>query len=407
MPELKVRVGIDGTGFQVGMAAIERRLGKVNTNLASTIGRSFAVGAAAAAGRGLINAAGKFEDMAAASGTTAENMQKIAYAAKLSGSEVGDFQTAMRNLAKARSDALEDPSGDKATAFGKLGINIEELRTLRDMGALLVRVSDGVKKVNLDANSTPVILSLIGAKNSVVLPAMQAGLREAGEEAERLNLIMGSGTTSTLDKVGDRLDRLSMGIRKVGADLLTFLLMPFTTIHTAIMQIPAAFEVVGGLLQLGNAKLQREMHKLGIPGLGGVDHDAAVKRAEQRLDFAKSELQRLSDEHANIYDPNVVSTKGGQVLDDPEEAIAKEKKGSGWSGVLDSKEGKTPFSMSADAATKIGGFIGGSTPGMINTLLGSQQLAETKKSNAILLRMEQALQRNNAPGNHFDNEGSL
>jgi hypothetical protein len=407
MAQLLVRVGIDGTGFQAGMAALERRAAKMNTNLASSMGRAFAVGAAVAVGRSLINNASSFEDMAASSGTTAENMQKIAYAAKQSGSEVGDFQTAMQNLAKARSEALQDPSGDKAQAFGKLGINIEELRTLRDMGALLVRVSDGVKKVNLDANSTPVILSLIGAKNTVVLPAMQAGLRAAGDEAERLNLIMGGGTTSTLDKVGDKMEALSTGIRKVGADILTFLIMPFTTIHTAIMQIPAAFELVAGYIQLGNRKLQKEMHEMGIPGLGNHDHDALIKKSEERIAFAKSELDRLTNEHLDIFDPKAGKPKPGIVLPDPDEDPSKEKSTGKGSSIFDSGPDKSPFSMSADSLTRVGGFAGGAKASIIGDILGRQQLKEQRDTNAILLRMERNLAIANSPQIHRDTEGSL
>lgn len=386
MAELRVRVGVDGTGFQAGMAAIERRAQKFNTNLAGTIGKSFAAGAVLAGARSLTNFAGKFEDMAKASGTTAENMQAIAYAAKLSGGEIEDFQTAMRNLAAARKDALESPTGDKAAAFGSLGISVDELRGLKDMGQLLMRVSDGVKKVNVDANSLPVILSLVGARNIAVLPAMKEGLREAADEAQRLNLIMGKGTTGALDAVGDRVDTLFMGLRKIGADLLVLLVKPFTTIYTSIMQIPAAFELMGGQLEASLARMEIALSKFAnktgwgkdlLPALNGSNPEASLKKAEARIAFAKAELERLSNEHADIYDTKA-KKDAPLVLPDPEEEIKKAAKEKEESGHDFSRE-KNPFSMSADSATKIGGFIGGTSPGIIADILGRQQLATQQR----------------------------
>lgn len=401
MADLKVRVGVDGTGFNAGMNAIERRARQasvnINRNLATTIGRSFALGAGASAAKGLLDFAGKFEDMAKASGTTAEHMQAIAYAAKQSSSDVEGFALAMKNLASARSDALKNPDGEKAKAFGALGIGGGELRQLSDMGALLFRVSDGVKAVNLDANSLPVILSLIGAKNMTVLPAMKSGLRDAADEAERLNLIMGRGTTSTLDSVGDKLGTVGAGLRKIGADILVLVVKPFTTLYTAIMQIPAAFELLGGNINLATTKLEKAL------GMAGAD--ARIKEAQDRIKFAKGELDRLSNEHADIYDFNKPK-KGGVAIQSPEEekAIEKVLKEKAESEASFSGPAGSPFGMSADSATKIGGFIGGTNPGIIADILGRQQLAAQQQ---IARNTAELLAWMRSRNFTLDDEGSL
>jgi hypothetical protein len=173
------------------------------------------------------------------------------------------------------------------------------------------------------------------------------------------------------------------------------------------MQIPAAFELVAGYIQLGNRKLQKEMHEMGIPGLGNHDHDALIKKSEERIAFAKSELDRLTNEHLDIFDPKAGKPKPGIVLPDPDEDPSKEKSTGKGSSIFDSGPDKSPFSMSADSLTRVGGFAGGAKASIIGDILGRQQLKEQRDTNAILLRMERNLAIANSPQIHRDTEGSL
>jgi hypothetical protein len=95
------------------------------------------------------------------------------------------------------------------------------------------------------------------------------------------------------------------------------------------------------------------------------------------------------------------------VLPAPDEDPSKEKSTGKGSSIFDSGPDKSPFSMSADSLTRVGGFAGGAKASIIGDILGRQQLKEQRDTNAILLRMERNLAIANSPQIHRDTEGSL
>lgn len=477
MAELIVRIGGDNSGFAAvanQTVGIGRKLAKdLGSTLAGRVGAAGALYAIQRASKEAIGFASDMTDSAAAVSTTTDRMQELNYAATQSGARSNDMVTAMRNLAAARQDALKNPGGDKAQAFAGIGIGPQELAALTDMGNLLFRVGDAVKGVNLDANSLPQILSLIGARNMAVLPAMKAGLREAADEAHRLNLILGKDTVSSLDKLGDSTDRAILKLKRPIAELVLFLAKALTTIQTGIEQLPALAELVAGQIAVAMSKIQIVFDK-------SPEAKRVLKLAEERVAFAKSELDRLSNEHANIYDPTVgARPKPGTAPDDPDakadaegaalesrradrmsklyleindinqrlsrvrmsdaevladmtremerqqnyrditaderdadpldlmeqdKRIAEMKLAIEERKVIEERKANEkkpdergdPFHMNADSATRVGQFIGGSTPGLINDLLGRQQITETRKIVANTARISEKIDQQNA-----------
>ena len=74
----------------------------------------------------MADTAGDLDDAAKRTGTTAEEYQKWAYAAKLGGMEINTLEGLMVKQQKTFSDAREGVKAS-AEAYKRLGINIEDI----------------------------------------------------------------------------------------------------------------------------------------------------------------------------------------------------------------------------------------------------------------------------------------
>ncbi|HEU0011606.1 MAG TPA: hypothetical protein VFT34_17450 [Verrucomicrobiae bacterium] len=205
------RLGTDNTDFNKGLGQARRSMDQAASGMSASLKRNFAaafsIGSLSAAAKKTIDYASHIDDLSKASGIARETIQEFDYAMRQNGATIDDAIKGARELSKARAEALADPQGPKARLFEQFGIGPNELKNLSNGGDLLKRLSDALKGVNVDANSLPAILDLIGAKNQVIIPAMIDGLREAGDEARRLGLLLDDATVKSLDAAGDAATR--------------------------------------------------------------------------------------------------------------------------------------------------------------------------------------------------------
>src|SRR6185436_17485765 len=160
-------------------------IGHAISQLKSHLASMFGIGALSAAIHKTAEYASKIEDLSDATGASKQKLQELDYAFRQHGATIEDGEKALKMLALARREALQNPTGEKAAAFDKMGISQEALRATEDPAELLMMLSDAVKGAEMDLNTLPVVLDLIGKKNSDVIPAMIAGLRELGAEGRQ------------------------------------------------------------------------------------------------------------------------------------------------------------------------------------------------------------------------------
>jgi hypothetical protein len=439
MAELKVRIGGDATGFAAAVSQAQgignRFALNMNKTLAGSIGSAFAGGAVIAAGKNLVDFAGHMTDLADAAGLTTTKLQELSFAGMQSGATPEDWAKAARNLANARADALKNPSGDQAQAFTKLGIGPEQLAGLGNTGDLIDAVGAAVQRLNIDANSTPFILDLIGNRGSVILPAMKAGLAEAADEAHRLNSVLSADAAASLDKLGDEGSKAAARFKVMGAEIALFFLRAIDVISTGIQAlVPATMNVVGHIqkaagfdkagqsnidaaqaerTRLRNELLDRYDNKV-KPKAKGVDLGTPeAKTKEDAEDKARAkEAAKLASIYKHIAELNeriarahmtdaevlarmktkldelkarqkeIAEGEGNDPLtiaQDKEEIAALEADIAEREGRAKPKD-NNKFGMKSDSATSVGALIGGyATGGMVNDILGRQQLTETQK----------------------------
>lgn len=301
---LIAKLGYDGKAFHSGLNAADSHAKKFSKDFKSQLAGAFTFGAAAVQIRNTIEYASKVNDYAAAIGVSTDRLQEMNYAATLNGATLDDMARAMKNVAEARREALQNPAGEKAQSFRQFGIDSDILRSTKDPSDLFYRLSDAVQGVNMDMDSTPLLLELIGSKGAIVIPAMKEGFAEAGKALRDMNGLLENETIQALDKVGDQIDKTMLGLKRPVAEFVLFWLRALDVIQTGIQ---LAFNKAVSTSELIAYNITRR-----IPGYGDV-----AQRHKVSFEASESEIERIKNEFLDRYDPaKKAKTKGISGLDD-------------------------------------------------------------------------------------------
>ncbi len=242
---------------------------------------------------GTIEYAAKIYDVGEALGVSTDKVQELDYALKQNGATMEDGVKAMRKLAVARAAALEDPKGKQAMAFQKFGIGPEALAATESPAELFVMLSDAIKGTEMDLNSLPPLLDLIGARQTAVIPAMVAGLRDAGEAAASFGLIMDSENVEALHAAEQATDRLSkafsVGLAPAIAEVSKWLLAFIDGIQVLGGGLGAMWDAVEKKgIGISKADLASAFDSGSVETVKGIDRERAKEADDHKrhkLDF--------------------------------------------------------------------------------------------------------------------------
>jgi phage-related minor tail protein len=184
-----------------------------------TVGKIAAgVGAAAiGAGTALVGMAMKTSDAAGdiyyasqRAGVSAEEFQKMAYAAAQNAVDVGTLEKAMSRANKSLSDATE---GNKATAaaYEKLGIDIKKISQEKNFDTIIKKLADMGDVVERDAIAN----DIFGRSYANLLPLLSEGsdgIEALKEQAEDLGGVMSNEAALAGKNLGDTMDALKFSL---------------------------------------------------------------------------------------------------------------------------------------------------------------------------------------------------
>lgn len=291
------RLGTDNTDFNKGIdqsvSRADRAAGQMSSAFQRHIAAAFSIGAISAAAKKTIDYASNINDLSEASGIARETIQELDYAMRKNGSTIEAAIKAARELSKARAEALAEPGGDKDRLFQQFGIGREELQSLTNGGDLLKRLSDALKGVNVDANSLPGILELIGSKNQEVIPALIEGLRDLGDEARKSGLIMKDEVVEQLDEIGDKITELSKRITvELGPAILFLVRVLDYAVDSQRAMLSGFKEAAKNVANYGLTGRDFGRMAGGAPGASKETPGEAFARAQ------REEFQRMAEERA-------------------------------------------------------------------------------------------------------------
>lgn len=315
--DVTVKVGADNSALDTGLAAAKHAVGAFKEHateqfheLGSELVGAFALSKVIEGIHGLFEEFSQLADLATRLNTTPEVIQKIGYAAKLSGTSL---ETVTKGLEKVNENAINAIKGDEklAGAFERLGIEAEDFINLSPDERLL-ELSKAMEETGSSSSELAHdFRDVLGKSAGELTP-----LLKEGEEGIK-ELFDGAKTVSNADVAAmkenmDRLEGYWMNFKAVAAtavngvvDSVRALWGALNLIGTYLANLPDGFTAAKEAAnQFGkeweeSEKKQKKAREEKAVNTNRVDVEGlkADKKAEAEKKAA-DELQKIKDENA-------------------------------------------------------------------------------------------------------------
>lgn len=237
--------------------------------VAAGVAAAGAVGMAALTKAAIDNADAMYKQ-SQITGVQIGELSKLAHAGEGADVEFGDLTGSLGKFNKGIVAAAEG-TGAQADAFKILGINIKNTDgSLKTTNELFGEVAQAFSQVEDGANKTAIAQDLFGKSGAALIPLLNGGkqgLKDAGDELERMGGVLDEKTGRAAEKFNDNLHALNKSLGSMGtviakdateplAELSDVLSDPKTqegiaAIASGIVTISAAaIKAVGGLTSL-------------------------------------------------------------------------------------------------------------------------------------------------------------
>jgi hypothetical protein len=211
---LRVNLGLDSAQFQKSMGKSMAGMQK----FAKVAAAGFAAVSAAGAGAfaAISNRAQEADKQFKASqtfGVPIQQLGRLAHAADMSGSSFEEVGKAAQRASRAVNDSMNGVSNAGTKAFEQLGIGLKtvdgEARGVED---ILGDVAERFSKMPDGATKTALAIEMFGRSGANLIPMLNQGrdgLKEMGDEAERLGLVFDGKTGRASEIFNDNIARMS------------------------------------------------------------------------------------------------------------------------------------------------------------------------------------------------------
>jgi len=243
--EVALKITADASGVPRGVAVAQGALRGLQTQLSSleaVSARGFSMSglagiglsatAAAAAVGASVKAAADYGDqldnMAQRTGVAVEELSRLQYAAKLSDTSTEALGKGIGNLSKLMVGAANG-GAESGKLFERFDISLRNADgTMRSTTEVLYDLSDVFTAMPDGPEKTALAMDFFGKKlGTELIPLLNqgsAGLREMGDEAERLGLVLNAEQAKAAAEFNDNLDRLGQLSKSVGISLGNFMI---------------------------------------------------------------------------------------------------------------------------------------------------------------------------------------
>jgi hypothetical protein len=200
--------------------ALERTLARVSKRFAAwgaslrSIGTRMGMAAGAGAGAALLaartfdQAGSNLLDMSKRTGLSVEMLSELGYAAKQTGAEISDVETAAKFMNKAIAD-------NDGTALRELGLSLEELRAASS-DERFARVAQAIAAISDPSMRAAAALQVFGRSGTNVLP-MLTEMNALRSEARQIGVTWTRAEAEAADAYGDSVTRVTASIKKAVA----------------------------------------------------------------------------------------------------------------------------------------------------------------------------------------------
>lgn len=185
---------------------------KANSVATATKGLSTAAGGLLVAlGGAAVNSAKYADDLntlSAQTGISAEDLQKMQYAADRVDVDVDTIAGAMSKMRRS----MASDSAASAEAFARIGVSVRDSSgQLRDSSTVFYEVLAGLSRVGNETERDAIAMDIFGRSADQLAGIVDDGgaaLKQLGQEAEDMGLILDEQTLGSLNAFNDQLDQL-------------------------------------------------------------------------------------------------------------------------------------------------------------------------------------------------------
>lgn len=238
--EVALKITADASGVPRGVAVAQGALRGLQTQLVALetasargfsvsgmVGIGFSATAAAAAISASVKAAADYGDeldnMSQRTGVAVEELARLQYAAKLSDTSTEALAKGVGNLSKLMVGAANG-GAESGKLFERFDISLRNADgSMRSTTEVLYDLSDVFTAMPDGPEKTALAMEFFGKKlGAELIPLLNhgsAGLREMGDEAEQLGLVLSGSQAKAAAEFNDNLDRLGQLAKSVGMSL--------------------------------------------------------------------------------------------------------------------------------------------------------------------------------------------
>ncbi len=217
--DLVVSLGLDfdGSGFDKA----DLRIASLKVGFGSIAGTIAGIGTAlSAVTLSVAKSIDETYDQAAALGVSTEALQKLGYAAQLSGSSAEEVGAALGFLQRS-SYAAANGSKEAAEIYNEFGVSLKDSNgNLRSSEALLLDFADGLKRIESPSERAAMLAKVLGRSAGPQLQQFLSqgsdAIRDLGKEFESLGGVFDGNTIDSARELNDTLDKMHAAIKAVG-----------------------------------------------------------------------------------------------------------------------------------------------------------------------------------------------
>jgi hypothetical protein len=378
--EMIARVGMDGSGFEIGAKKVESAAARmshtVNHHIKGMVIGFVGVAALEQLSHKTIEYGAHIADMANRLGIGTEALQEFGFAAQQNGSSLDAMATFIEKVSVARDKAL---GGDKKSkeSLARLGISDDDLKTVRNEG-LVKTIGEAIKGGDIQKLIAP--LREVGGRGAgELVAAFKKGLAEMGEEARHIGIIINDDTIKKLKLIEDELSVLGRILISDMAPSITYCVDKIYDLVDSLHDLGTflgslsgnpKFSISNFIKSLGETPKHPEgmswwdklwstpIKDQSTPALNALS--GAIDQAIQDVSQNKSKRPSLTLPPKLTGD--FTATHPANIKPEKEDKFTTEK-------------------LSVDALTKMGGFVGGAETIMVTIAKDSLKAAKETAAN--------------------------
>ncbi len=212
----------------------------VIANAFAGLAGAFSVGAMAAMVTSSIDAADALSKLSQRTGETVENLARLQYAGSLADVSNEALATSLKKLSKNMAEAASG-TGEAADAFRAIGVSVvDSAGKLRSSGDVLNDVADRFAGYEDSAAKAALAQAIFGRSGADLIPLLNAGsqgLKEMGNEASRLGVVISTETAQAAERFNDQMTRVNAALGSIAKQTAAELLPVLNELADSLVEI--------------------------------------------------------------------------------------------------------------------------------------------------------------------------